>query len=164
MARILIVGCGARGQALARALVADGHAVRGTTRDPAHAEAIRAAGAEPYVGDPDRVGSLVMGFDRVTFVVYLLGSASGDVERVTALHTTRWRMLLEKTVDTTIRGVVYEAAGTVPPDVLAEGVAIAEQARATWEIPLELLTADPADQDGWIEAARASIDGLLAPR
>ena len=31
--RVLIVGCGGRGQALARSLVEAGHAVRGTTRD-----------------------------------------------------------------------------------------------------------------------------------
>ena len=37
MARVLIVGCGGRGRALARELVAAGHTVRGTTRDPAHA-------------------------------------------------------------------------------------------------------------------------------
>ena len=43
MARVLIVGCGGRGQALARELVAAGHAVRGTTRDPARADAIAAA-------------------------------------------------------------------------------------------------------------------------
>ena len=34
MARVLIVGCGGRGQALARELAAAGHAVRGTTRSP----------------------------------------------------------------------------------------------------------------------------------
>ena len=58
MARVLIVGCGCRGRALAEDLRAAGHAVRGTTRDPARAAAIAAAGAEPYVGDPDRIGSL----------------------------------------------------------------------------------------------------------
>ena len=60
MARVLIVPLrlprpGARGASC----VAAGHAVRGTTRAQAHAEAIRAAGAEPYVGDPDRIGTLM---------------------------------------------------------------------------------------------------------
>ena len=41
MARVLIVGCGGRGQALARELVAAGHAVRGMTRDPARVEGDR---------------------------------------------------------------------------------------------------------------------------
>ena len=66
VARVLIVGCGCRGQALARDLVAAGHAVRGTTRDQANAGAIRAAGAEPYVGDPDRIGTLMDALAGVT--------------------------------------------------------------------------------------------------
>ena len=59
VARVLIVPCGCRGRALAAELVAAGHAVRGTTRAQASAEAIRAAGAEPYLGDPDRIGTLM---------------------------------------------------------------------------------------------------------
>ena len=59
MARVLIVGCGCRGRALAAELVAAGHTVRGTTRDPARAELIRAAGAEPCVADADRIGALM---------------------------------------------------------------------------------------------------------
>ena len=46
MARVLIVGCGCRGQELARGLRAAGHAVRGTTRDASGLETIEAAGAE----------------------------------------------------------------------------------------------------------------------
>jgi len=65
VARVLIVGCGCRGQALAREIVAAGHAVRGTTRDPARTEAIRVAGAEAYVGDPDRIGTLMDGLAGV---------------------------------------------------------------------------------------------------
>ena len=44
VARVLIVGCGCRGQALARELRAAGHAVRGTTRDPARADGDRGGG------------------------------------------------------------------------------------------------------------------------
>ena len=43
MARVLIVGCGCRGQALAAALLEDGHAVRGTTRSAEWLAAMRAA-------------------------------------------------------------------------------------------------------------------------
>ena len=78
MARVLIVGCGCRGQELARDLVAAGHAVRGTTRDPARTEAIAATGAEPYVGDPDRIGTLMDALAGVTILCWLMGSASGD--------------------------------------------------------------------------------------
>ena len=84
MARVLIVGCGCRGQALARDLRAAGHAVRGTTRDPARAPAIAAAGAEPYVGDPDRIATLMDALSGVTILCWLMGSASGDNARATA--------------------------------------------------------------------------------
>src|SRR5918998_2725557 len=144
MARVLIVGCGCRGQALARDLRAAGHAVRGTTRDPGRTAAIAAAGAEPYVGDPDRIATLMGALTGVTVVCWLLGSATGDPERVAALHDGRLRMLWEKLVDTPVRGVVCEVAGTLPPGVLARGRAVAERAHETWRVPLQLLEADPA--------------------
>src|SRR5919198_6684593 len=103
MARVLIIPCGCRGQALARELVAAGHVVRGTTRDPAKTAAIAAAGAEPYVGDPDRIGTLMDALAGVTVLVWLLGSVPDP-----DLHGGRLRMMFEKLVDTPVRGVVYE--------------------------------------------------------
>src|SRR3954454_10807405 len=100
MARVLIVGCGGRGQALARDLVAAGHAVRGTTRDPRRFADIEAAGAEPYLGDPDRIMTLMDGLSATTIVCCLPASASGADEPVQALHGGRLRMLCEKLVDT----------------------------------------------------------------
>jgi nucleoside-diphosphate-sugar epimerase len=161
VARILIVGCGCRGQALARELVAAGHAVRGTTRDPARTDAIRAAGAEPYVGDPDRIATLMEALIGVTVVCWLMGTATGDPERVFALHDGRLRMLWEKLVDTPVRGVVYEAAGSVDARALMRGEAVARVAHETWRIPLEYLRADPADHAAWLVAARAAVDRLL---
>jgi nucleoside-diphosphate-sugar epimerase len=161
MARVLIVGCGCRGQALARELRAAGHAVRGTTRDQAKAAAIAAAGAEPYVGDPDRVATLMEALSGVTIVCWLMGTATGDAERVAALHDGRLRMLWEKLVDTPVRGVVHEAAGPLPPDVLARGRAVAEAAHETWRIPLVLLDADPAHRDAWRAAASRAVARLL---
>jgi nucleoside-diphosphate-sugar epimerase len=161
VARVLIVGCGCRGQALARDLRAAGHAVRGTTRDPAHADAIAAAGAEPYVGDPDRIATLMEALTGVTIVCWLMGTATGDPERVAALHDGRLRMLWEKLVDTPVRGVVHEVAGPLPPEVLARGRAVAGQAHDTWRIPLALLDADPADHDAWRAAARDAVARLL---
>ena len=149
MARVLIVPCGCRGQALARDLVAAGHAVRGTTRDPARAEAIRATGAEPYVGDPDRIGTLMDALAGVTVVCWLMGTVL-----VPELHEGRLRMLLEKLVDTPVRGVVYEGA-------LPQGETVARGASETWQIPLEVLGADPLDHGAWLIAARGAIDRLL---
>jgi uncharacterized protein YbjT (DUF2867 family) len=140
VARVLIVPCGCRGQALARELVAAGHAVRGTTRDPAHADAIAAAGAEPYVGDPDRIGTLMGALTGVTVLCWLFGGVP-DAD----LHGGRLRMLLEKLVDTPVRGVVYEPA-------LAEGERIARDAAQRWQIPVEIV--EPG-------GARLAVDRLL---
>lgn len=158
MARVLIVGCGCRGRALARELVAAGHAVRGTTRDPARTDPIAAAGAEPYVGDPDRIATLMDGVAQTTIVCWLLGSVEGAPE----LHSGRLRMLLEKVVDTPVRGIVYEAAGAAGAEVLAGGRRIARNAHETWQIPLEILEEDPADHDRWLAAASGAVSRLLA--
>jgi nucleoside-diphosphate-sugar epimerase len=161
MARVLIVGCGCRGRALARDLRAAGHAVRGTTRDPANAGAIAAAGAEPYVGDPDRVATLMEALTGVTVLCWLMGTARGEAEQVAALHDGRLRMLWEKLVDTPVRGVVHEAAGPLPAAVIARGREVALAAHETWRIPLELLGEDPADHERWRVAAGGAVARLL---
>ena len=118
MARVLIVPCGCRGRALARALRAEGHAVRGTTRG-AHVAEI-AEVAEPYVGDPDRIGTLMDALHGVTIVVWLAGGLDIPEGRV--------RMFWEKIVDTGVRGVVHEGGGE----------AIARESSERWQIPLEV--------------------------
>jgi NAD(P)-dependent dehydrogenase (short-subunit alcohol dehydrogenase family) len=160
MARVLIVGCGGRGQALARELVAAGHAVRGTTRSSARVEAIAAAGAEPYVGDPDRIATLMEAITSVTVVAWLLGSAVGD--GAGELHAGRLRMLCEKLVDTPVRGLVYEGAGTLGEEVLVGGAAVVRTAAATWNIPLEVLATPPSDCEAWTRDAVAAVGRLLA--
>jgi len=148
VARVLIVPCGCRGRALASSLVQARHAVRGTTRGPG-VDAIRAAGAEPYVGDPDRIGTLMDALYGVTIVCWLMGTLP-----VAELHEGRLRMLWEKLVDTPVRGVVYEGA-------LPAGEEVARTASRTWRIPLEVLR---AEHDDWLAEARAAIDRLLDPR
>jgi uncharacterized protein YbjT (DUF2867 family) len=159
VARVLIVGCGGRGQVLARELAAAGHAVRGTTRDPARTEAIAAAGAEPYVGDPDRIATLMEALTGVTVVAWLLGSAAG--EGAEELHAGRLRMLCEKLVDTPVRGLLYEGAGTLGADVLAGGAEVVRAAAATWNIPLEVLATDPGECARWTADAGAAVARLL---
>jgi nucleoside-diphosphate-sugar epimerase len=161
MARCLLIGCGCRGIALAGVLRERGHAVRGTTRDPARAATLQAAGVEPVVADPDRVATLVPAFAQVGVACVLLGSADGTTDSISALHTTRLEMLLEKMVDTTLRGLVYERAGTVDGDVLAEGAARVERSCAKWGLPYALLAADPADPTAWTAAAADAIDQVL---
>ena len=161
--RTLIVGGGCRGLDLARDLTAEGHAVRIVTRTEAGRAAIEAAGAECWIGTPDVIGTLRYALENVTIVLWLLGTAAGDPEKVAALHGSRLRMMLEKTTDTTVRGVVFEAAGTVAPETLAAGVAEMEHARSTNEIPFALIDADPrGDRAAWLEQAHAAIGGLLA--
>ena len=158
MARVLIVGCGCRGQVLAGELRAAGHAVRGTTRDAERFPAIEAAGAEPYLGDPDRIATLMEALTGVTIVCWLMGTAAGAPE----LHDGRLRMLWEKLVDTPVRGVVYEAAGPLDPEVYARGRSVAAAGHATWMIPLQVLEADPADHPAWRAGAVEAVSSLLA--
>jgi threonine dehydrogenase-like Zn-dependent dehydrogenase len=164
MARCLIIGCGCRGLALSGALRARGHAVRATTRNPGRAEEIRAAGAEPFVGDPDRVSTIAPAFAHIGVACVLLGSATGSSEDLQALHSTRLDMLMEKMIDTTSRGIVYETVGTVDADLLAAG---AERVRWWCDrslIAYALLDAPSTDPDAWTRAAADAVDGVLLGR
>jgi len=156
-----MVGGGCRGLSLATALIAGGHAVRAVTRDPARRAAIEAAGAECVIADPDRIGTLRYALDNVTVLLWLLGTASGTDEQLRALHGTRLEFMLERTIDTTVRGVVYEAAGTVGDDVLAAGEAVARRMCERNEIPLAIVRADPAGSH-WSADIQSAIDHLLA--
>jgi hypothetical protein len=71
-------------------------------------------------------------------------------------------MLLERTIDTTVRGVVYEAAGTVPAEVLAGGAERVARACAYSEIPFRVIDAAPAEHAAWLAAMVEAVDELLA--
>ncbi len=158
-----MIGTGSRGLALASSLVAEGHAVRAVTRSEERRAELEAVGCECWIGDPDRIGTLRYALDNVTIIAWFLGTASGD--NVADLHAGRLRMLLEKATDSTVRGVVYENAGTVGPDVLASGLEEIHFANRMNEIPFRLLEADPrGDQAVWVAAARECIEDLLAGR
>lgn len=159
MARILIIGCGCRGQALARELIGAGHTVRGTTRNPDHQAGIEATGAEAFIGDPDRIGTLIGALDRVTVMCHLLGSATGATEHLSALHTTRLEMLLQRSIDTTIRGITYDATGTIDEQILATGAELVEARCRHNKIPYRILTPEPAD---WLPTTAEAIESLLA--
>jgi hypothetical protein len=164
VARCLIIGCGCRGQSLARALIARGHAVRGTTRFRERRAAIDAAGAESFLGDPDRVGTLVPALEHAGVACVLLGSAAGTPDRLAALHGTRLEMLLTRMLDTTVRGIVYEAAGLVDGALLRAGAALVRERCVDSRIPFALLEADPGDQSAWARAAVEAVEGLLGRR
>lgn len=157
MARILIVGCGCRGRALGSALGASGHAVRGTTRDPARLADLEKAGIEGVVVDPDRLGTLVPALAGVSAVCWLMGSAEGSPE----VHGARLQTLMEHLVDTHVRGVVYEAAGTLDPALLTGGASIVREASRTWHIPAEIVDTDPAEHEAWLRAMTVAVNRLM---
>jgi uncharacterized protein YbjT (DUF2867 family) len=129
-----------------------GWAVRGTSRREQGLAAIEATGIEAVFADPAQPGTLLELVGDVTVVYWLLGSAQGERKEVAAIHGPRLERLLEKLVDTPVRGFVYEAAGTVEADDLARGKAAARTAAETWRIPVELITADPVENAAWVEA------------
>jgi hypothetical protein len=73
-------------------------------------------------------------------------------------------MMLSKTIDTTVRGVVYEAAGTVAADALASGAAGVRRTCERNEIPYELVDEEPVLPDAWVASARQAIERLLGSR
>ncbi len=162
MARCLIIGCGCRGRSLAQELSACGHAVRGTTRDPGRRPEIEAAGAQALVGDPDRVASLSGALEGVSVAYLLLGSATGPPGLLAALHGSRLEMLLTRMLDTTVRGIVYEAAGAVDPELLAGGALRVRRFCEGSRIPYVLLNAYPGDHEAWCSAAACAAEHLLA--
>ena len=157
MARLLIVGCGCRGVALARAL--PDHAVRGTSRSPARVAELEAAGIEGVAADADRLATLVPALSGVTVVCWLMGSARESPD----VHGARLRTLMEHLVDTPVRGFVYEATGSVDPAVLSAGAEIVRKASQIWRIPVEVVSADPADHPAWLGAMKDAVERLLTP-
>jgi hypothetical protein len=154
---VLIVGCGCRGQALARALSRE-HAVRGTTRSPDPLAGLEKAGIEGVVADPDRLATLVPVLSGVSVVCWLMGTAEGTPE----LHGQRLQTLLEHLVDTPVRGFVYEAGGTVPRTLLEQGAQIVRDASRTWHIRGEVVTTDLADHEAWLGAMKEAVERTLS--
>ena len=158
---MLLIGGGCRGLTLIRELVGEGHAVRAVTRRESRRASIEQAGAECWVADPDVVGTLRYALENVTVLVWALGTAVGPPAAVAALHGPRLEMMLSKVIDTTVRGVVYEAVGTIAREAFATGVEQLERARSLNQIPYATVAADPADEAAWTAAVREAIDGLI---
>ena len=162
MARALIVGCGCRGRALAAALQAEGHGVRGTTRDEASLEVIAAVGAEAVIADPNRLSTLTPHLEGMSLLYWLMGTARGEPESLAALHGQRLESLLETLVDTPVRGMVYEAAGTVDAGVLAGGAAHVRQMTDTFRMPSQVVIEDRNPHEAWLRAMTAAAGDVLS--
>jgi hypothetical protein len=156
VARALIVGCGCRGRELGERLLADGWAVRGTSRREDGLAAVEAAGIEAALADPDRPGTILELVNDVAILVLLLGSATGGKEELAAIHGPRLERLMEHLVETPVRGVLYE--GT------EQGAEVVEDAGRTWRIPVRTISTSsspPAHTAGGDELAE-EVEALLA--
>ena len=121
--------------------------MRGTTRDPQRLGEIEAAGAEAVVADPDRLGTVMTQLAGVSVVCWLLTTVpSSD------LHGPRLETLLERLVDTPVRGFVYEGQ---------TGADAVRAASERWRIPAQIVDQDPAEHDAWLAAMRAAVAALL---
>jgi hypothetical protein len=161
VARILIVGGGCRGRRLAATLADEGYAVRITTRTENGRAAIEASGAECWIGTPDRLATLRAALDGVTILCWLLGSATGPENELRALHASRLEFFVTQAIDTTVRGFIYEACGTLPAEVLRGGAETVRSIAERNAIPLALLEADPSDSGAWLAQALAAVESLL---
>ena len=110
------------------------------------------------MADPDRLATLVPVLDGVTVVCWLMGSASDSP----GVHGDRLRTFMEHLVDTPVRGFVYEAAGTVDGALLDGGAHIVSEASQTWRIPVEVVSADPAAHDAWLEAMKGAVGRMVS--
>jgi hypothetical protein len=100
--------------------------------------------------------------DNVAVVCLLLGSAQGHQEQLEALHGPRLEMLLARLIDTTVRGVVYEARGSVPEPLLAAGSQRVRHVCGHSRVPFELLETRRRDREAWLAAALAGIERLIS--
>ena len=165
MARILIVGGGCRGRLLASEMVRAGEVVRVTTRTEAGRAEIEAAGAECWLGTPDRLATLGGALEAVTIACWLLGTATGAPEQLRALHGSRLESFVAMAIDTTVRGLIYESSGpSASRAALLAGERIVRDLAERNAIPVALLTSDPRDTSAWLAQARAAMDSLLGRR
>jgi len=164
VARALIVGCGCRGRELGGRLVAAGWAVRGTSRRERELAAIEAAGIEPALADPDRPGTVLELVGDVAVLVFALGSATGPAEAAAAIHGPRLERVLERLVETPVRGVVYEGAGSVDAAVLRGGVEAVRAAGERWRIPVEVVDEHFPSHEGWAERMETAVAAVLGGR
>ena len=164
MARALIVGCGCSGRALGSELRDEGWEVRGTSRTAEGLVSIEEAGIEPARADPERPGTILDLVGDVTVVLWLLGGAEGSAENLAAIHGPRLEGLLERLVDTPVRGFLYEGAGTVDKKILEGGAELVQRAADTWRIPVAVTETPRERGPAWVEELETKVIELLAQR
>lgn len=153
MARILILGGGCRGRQLAVEVRERGNAVRIVTRSEARRAAIEAVGAECFIGDPNRLGTLRGVLEGVTVACWLLGAATGSPEQLRELNVSRLPAFLGSAIDSTVRGFLFEASAEAAP--IVRDIATRNAVDAVG------LSADPRDTRPWLAEALAALAAYL---
>ena len=113
------------------------------------------------IADPYRLATVTPLLEGVSVVVWPLASATGSAEEIDAVHTTRLETLLTKLVDSGVRGLVYEATGTVRGDLLRGGAAQVRKSGEWFRMPVEVVEQDPDDHDAWLAEMRAAVGRVL---
>jgi hypothetical protein len=144
VARILIVGGGCRGRRFAERMVEQGHAVRATTRREEGRDAIEATGAECWIGTPDRLATLRGALENVTVACWMLACARGSEQEIAPLHSSRLEFFLSQAIDTTARGLIYDAWAAPGGAGGVDGAAGADADRADARHPTRELLAEGA--------------------
>jgi uncharacterized protein YbjT (DUF2867 family) len=155
LARALIVGCGCSGRELGAALVERGWVARGTSRSREGAAAIEAAGIEPALADPDRVGTVLDAIEGVSLIYWLFGRVAAP-----ELHGPRLERLLEEIVDTPVRALVYELNEELEARAAATAFETLRSANERWRIPFEVVAAERGTE-AWLEGMTASAAALV---
>jgi hypothetical protein len=106
------------------------------------------------------LGTIMVQLAGVSVICWLMGSV--DAGAAARLHGPRLRTLLERLVDTPVRGLVYEGAGRVAPDVLESGARAVRDASRTWRLPVAVTEAKPSDHTAWLAGMRAAVTGMLS--
>jgi hypothetical protein len=128
---------------------------------PERLAAIDRDGIDGVLADPDRPGSILEHVNDVSVLALLLGSMEGDPAAIAPVHGPRLERLIEKLVDTPVRGVVYEGAGTVRDADLEAGARTLRAASERWRIPVRLLDAEPGRHDHWLSSAQTAVRSFL---
>jgi hypothetical protein len=136
--------------------------VRGTAREARTLEKIERSGIEAVAADPSRIGTIVEAIEGVTVIFWLLGSATGPLDEVAALHGDRLERLLEEIVDTPVRGVAYELTGEIDQAQALRALELLRAAGERWHMPFEVIDADPREHDLWLEGMVGAAEGLVS--
>lgn len=162
MARVLIVGGGGRGLRLARALVEEGLAVRVVAKDDSRRAHVEAVGGEFFLGTPHRLVTLRGALEHVTVACWLFADLDEqDEEPARVLHGSRLEQFISSAIDSTLRGFVYDAAGSVCAGALAEGERIVLETAARNLIPIAILKAPAGGEEAWLAQAHGAVTRLL---